>query len=48
MNMTKILLIKGHPPEKMGQHLAAGYDLGKIEMPFNILSDVSYSKLNRN
>lgn len=45
MNMTGILLPKGYPT-KMGQHLVAGCGFGRMKTPINILSDVSYSKLN--
>lgn len=48
VNMTRILLIKGHPTEEMGQHLTAEYGSGKVGKPINILCDVSSSKLNKN
>lgn len=48
VNMTRILLIKGHPTEEMGQHLTAEYGLGKVGKPINILCVVSCSKLNKN
>lgn len=39
--MTRILLIKGHPTEEMGQHLTAECGLGKVGKPINILCDVN-------
>lgn len=45
VNMTRILLIKGHPTEEMGQHLTAECGLGKVGKPINILCDVNVGML---